>query len=132
MDGCLGDEAVGQRDADDAADETGDAEKEEIPVETCGFLERELSGLRGERADVVIVVEEQSQENSNWESRKDISGFESPKFNQPTPVSARVKGSSLWHSREICVLDPPGDVRESCPENCCNGVGVVGEELSCI
>lgn len=80
----------------------------------------------------MIVVEEQSQENSNWESRKDISGFESPKLNQPTPVSARVKGSSLWHSREICVLDPPGDVRESGPENCCNGVGVVGEELSCI
>lgn len=45
VDGGLGDEAVRKGKPDDAADETGAAEQEEVPVEAGGFFERVLACL---------------------------------------------------------------------------------------
>lgn len=45
VDGRLRDETVGHGQAEDASDEGGASEEEEVPVEAAGLLERELAGL---------------------------------------------------------------------------------------
>ncbi len=54
VDGCLRDETVWQGDVDDAGDEAGAAEEEEVPVEAAGFLQWELLRLGGDAALVLV------------------------------------------------------------------------------
>ena len=56
VDGCLRDEAVGERDVENTSDGTGDAEEEEVPMKAGGLLQRKVACLCGERGDVVIIV----------------------------------------------------------------------------
>ena len=51
VEGGLWDEAVGERQAEDAGNASGAAEEEEIPVETSRFAKRELGSLGDEGGD---------------------------------------------------------------------------------
>lgn len=48
VEGGLGDEPVGCRDAEEAGDACGSAEKEDVPVEAGWFSEGELGALRNQ------------------------------------------------------------------------------------
>lgn len=48
VEGGLGDESVGEGEAKNAGDAGGDAEEEEVPVETGGFAEWEFAALSDE------------------------------------------------------------------------------------
>jgi len=48
MNRCLRHESVGEGKPNDTANEAGTAEKEEVPMEAGGLLERVLTGLCGE------------------------------------------------------------------------------------
>lgn len=52
VEGGLGDEAVGEGQAQDAGDAGGEAEEEEVPVEAGGFSEGELGALGDEGRDL--------------------------------------------------------------------------------
>jgi hypothetical protein len=65
MDRSLRNQAVGQRDTDDAGDETCSSEKSKVPVESCRLLEGILSGLSTNTADVMIIVEKQGHEDTD-------------------------------------------------------------------
>lgn len=56
MNGRLRHQAVGQRKANDTANEAGAAEEEEIPVEACRLLEWVLTSLCSQRRDVLSIV----------------------------------------------------------------------------
>ena len=58
---CLWDQAIGEWDAKEACDAGGEAEEEEVPMETCWFAERELGSLSDEGGDVVVEVEEDGE-----------------------------------------------------------------------
>ena len=45
VEGSLGDEAVGEGDAEEPADAGGQAQEEDVPVEAGGFAEREFGAL---------------------------------------------------------------------------------------
>jgi hypothetical protein len=56
VDRGLRDEAIWEGNEEEAADEGGDAEEEEVPVEAAGFLQGELLCLRGYAAYILVVV----------------------------------------------------------------------------
>jgi hypothetical protein len=56
VDRGLRDEAIREGDEEEAADEGGDAEEEEVPVEAAGFLQGELLCLRSYAAYILMVV----------------------------------------------------------------------------
>ncbi len=45
VEGSLGDEAVGEGDAEEAGDAGCEAQEEDVPVEACGFAERKFGAL---------------------------------------------------------------------------------------
>lgn len=56
MEGRLGDEAVGEGEPEDSGYARGEAEQEDIPVETGGFAERELGALGDEGGYCKVLV----------------------------------------------------------------------------
>ena len=54
MEGGLRDQSVGGRETEDPGDACGDAEEEDVPVETRGFTEGKLGALGDEGGDVVV------------------------------------------------------------------------------
>lgn len=65
MDGSLRDQTVGHGNTDDASDETCGAEEGKVPVKTSRLLERVLSCLSADTADVVVIVKQQGHEDTN-------------------------------------------------------------------
>jgi hypothetical protein len=53
MDGCLRDETVRERKTNDATNEAGAAEEEEVPMETSRLFERVLTSLCCERGYIL-------------------------------------------------------------------------------
>ena len=118
VDGCLRDQAIGQWDADYAAYETGAAQKEEVPVEAGRFGEGKLLSLCGERADIMIVVEEQRKQNPNGQRDEHPFHRQRPEVYKPGSISSRIESARLWYTRQIGDGDAAGDMRESGPKDC--------------
>lgn len=56
VEGCLGDEAVGERDSEEAGYACCEAQEKDVPVETGGFAEWEFGALGYKGGDCVVSV----------------------------------------------------------------------------
>lgn len=99
-------------------------------MEAGGFAEGEVFGLRAERGDVVVVVEEERHEDSHGEGDEDPFGGEGPEGDEPGAVDGGVEGAGVGDAEEGGGFEAAGDVGEAGPENGGDGVGVVGEEAA--
>ena len=130
MDGGLRDEAVGEGEAEDTRDEARAAEEEEVPVEACGFFEREAAVLCREGGEVVVVVEEEHHEAANGEGDEDPFHRQVPEVDQPAAVYGGVESAGVGEAEEVDTLEVAGDVAEADPEDGRDRVGVVGQDLA--
>lgn len=94
-------------------------------METGWFGQGVLLRLGAERADVVVVVEEQREQDAHGQRDEDPFCFEVPEVDQPAAVDGRVESARVRDAQEFCVFDAAGDVREAGPEDGGDGVGVV-------
>ena len=120
MDRGLRDETIGEGNADDASNERSATQQEEIPMKASGLLQRKLFCLCRERADVVIIVKEEGQENSDGKRDKNPFHGKIPKVNEPAAIDSRVECTSVRDSWKTGFFDTAGNVGEACPEDGCN------------
>ena len=79
----LGDKAVRRRDAEEACDEGGDAEQEEVPVEAGGLAEGEVCALGHEGGDVVVEEEEDPEDDAEREGDANPLSVQLPELHEP-------------------------------------------------
>lgn len=91
VEGGLGNQAVGERQTQDARDTGGDAEKEHVPVEAGGFAERILAALGDERRDVVVEPEQDGQQNGKRQREEDVADAEVPEADEPRTTARGLK-----------------------------------------
>ncbi len=106
VEGGLGDEAVGE----------GEAEEEEVPVEAGGFAEGEVGALGYEGGDVVVEVEEDGEEEGEGDGEEDVAHAEVPEGDEPASGLCWVEGFACWEGGEIDGFHAP-DVDEAGEED---------------
>jgi len=61
-------------------------------VKSGRFLQRKLSSLCGDTADVVVVIEEESEQKADWKGNKYPFDWDIPEVNKPIGSRCRMKG----------------------------------------
>ena len=130
VDRSLRHQTVGQRNVEDAGNEASPAEEEKVPVEAGGFLEREVARLSSEGRDIVVVVEEKHHQATDREGDEDPFDGEGPERDDPGSVNCWVERSCDGEAGEVRVRKVSRDMREACPPDCGERIGVFGEEFA--
>lgn len=130
MHGSLRDEAVWHWKADNAGDEGGTAEEEEIPMEASGFLERELAGLSSQTRHIMVVVKQQHSQEAKRQCHEDPSDVEIPKVDHPVPRLRGLEGLGRRHECNVSALQVSWNVRKAHPEERRKDVCIVCEDAA--
>lgn len=130
MDRCLRHETVGQGKTQDATNEASASQQEEVPVESSWLLEWELACLCSQRRDIVIIVEQQHHQESEWQCSKHPFDVEMPKVDHPVPGLRWLEGADSRNAINLSVLEAARDPVKSYPEQGWKGEGVVGKDTA--
>ncbi|KAI3481737.1 hypothetical protein L1887_55584 [Cichorium endivia] len=129
MHGCLRNQPIRSRQAQETRNERRDAEQEKVPVEAGGLAHGIVPRLRHDAADVVVKVEEQHDEEAQRRTHKDVLELDVPKVDEPRTVQRREEGlgdRQPFHGHELeRVL---GEVAEPRPKDASCGEGVAGDK----
>ena len=130
MDWSLRDKTVGKGNPYDTSDERSTAEEEKVPVKTGRLFEWELFGLCCQGGDIVVIIEEKGQEETEGEGNENPFDRKIPKIDKPASRDSRVECSGGGKAGEICASEISRNMCETSPEESCDRVGIVTNDFS--